>query len=135
MNKFRFLAPIGFLAVVAGFSAVVMLLWNWLIPSIFGLGAVSFWQALGLLIICRILFGNVGGWHRRMHGGHGGGMHGKHHLREKWMKMTPEERKEFINKRKEYFEKGREHFARGDFFGRPHFDPFADGDNVPQDHE
>ena len=40
---------------------VVMRLWNWLLPSLFGLHAITFWQALGLLVLCRILFGNIGG--------------------------------------------------------------------------
>lgn len=39
---------------------VVMLLWNWLLPPLFGWPAVTFWQALGLLALCRILFGGVG---------------------------------------------------------------------------
>ena len=109
MNRMRFLAPIGFLAVAAGFSAVVMLLWNWLIPAIFGLAAVNYWQALGILALCRLLFGSFGGWRHMMHGGQRGGMHGAHHIREKWMKMTPEQRKEFVKNR-------REHFSRGEFF-------------------
>ena len=132
MYKLRFLAPIGFLAVVAGFSAVVMLLWNWLFPVLFGLGAVSFWQALGILVLCRLLFGSFGGGHHLMHGGM---RRGRHPLREKWLKMTPEERKEFFRKRKEHFEREREHFAGGDFFGRPHFDPFATDENVSKDKE
>ena len=107
MNRFRFLMPIGFLAIAAGFAAVVMLLWNWLIPVIFGLGAICFWQALGLLVLCRILFGSFGGGHgmmRRNH--HAGG----HPMLNKWKKMTPEQRKEFLNRRKA-------HCANSDFFG------------------
>ena len=68
MNKMRFLAPIWFLVVAAGFSAAVMLLWNWLIPAIFGLSAISFWQALGILILSKLLFGSF----RFRHGKHGG---------------------------------------------------------------
>jgi len=86
--------PIG-LAAIAGFGAVTMLLWNWLMPCIFGLAAISFWQALGLLVLSRILFGGIGGrpWM-------GMGRHKHHnHLREKWMKMTHEEQKEFIKSR------------------------------------
>jgi len=44
--------------VVGGF--VVRLLWNWLLPPIFGLREITFWQALGLLALCRILFGGYG---------------------------------------------------------------------------
>ena len=125
MRKMRFFTPIIFLAIVAGFSAIVMLLWNWLMPTIFGLVAISFWQALGILILCRLLFGGFRGK------GHRGGMHGMHwrnHLREKWMKMTPEQREEFINRR-------RKHFSRGGFFCRPDFDPFATGEDTPKEHE
>jgi hypothetical protein len=43
---------------VGGF--IVMQLWNWLLPAIFGWKAVTFWQALGLLALCRILFGGLG---------------------------------------------------------------------------
>ncbi|MDR1346215.1 MAG: hypothetical protein LBK03_05900 [Bacteroidales bacterium] len=84
------------LAAIAGFGAVVMLLWNWLMPAIFGLACISIWQAWGLLVLARILFGGMGAgcfW--------GMGMMKHHHnpIREKWMRMTPEERKEFIKKR------------------------------------
>jgi len=54
------LALIGGLVVGAGFSLLgglfVMLLWNWLIPSILGLGVITFWQAWGLTWLCSILF-------------------------------------------------------------------------------
>ena len=39
---------------------VVKLLWNWLLPDLFGVPAVTFWQALGLLVLSRILFGSFG---------------------------------------------------------------------------
>ena len=44
----------------------VMLLWNWLMPDIFGLKQLNYWQAWGLLALCTILFkgfgsGNNGG--------------------------------------------------------------------------
>jgi hypothetical protein len=38
------------------FGFVVMWLWNWLMPSIFGLGAITFWQAWGLVVLTHILF-------------------------------------------------------------------------------
>ena len=40
---------------------VVQWLWNWLLPDLFGLRQITFWQALGLLALCRILFGSFGG--------------------------------------------------------------------------
>ncbi len=42
------------------FGYVVMLLWNWLMPSLFGLGTLNFWQAVGILILAKILFGGFG---------------------------------------------------------------------------
>jgi hypothetical protein len=94
MHIFVLLRGTGGVAIVAGFSAVVMLLWNCLMPVIFNLTLISFWQALGLLALSRILFGGIAGKHWLGRG--------RHHnpMREKWMKMTPEERKEFIRHRR-----------------------------------
>ena len=47
---------------------IVMRLWNWLAPELFGWHQVTFWQALGLLVLCRILFGGHG-FSRRVSGG------------------------------------------------------------------
>jgi len=46
---------VGALAVLFGYF--VMLLWNWLMPSIFGLGQITFWQAVGIVILARLIFG------------------------------------------------------------------------------
>lgn len=84
------------LAIVAGLSVIVMLLWNLLIPSIFGITAINLWQALGLFILARLFFGSIMGNRFRM----GMGMHSQHNpVREKWTQMTAEERKEFIRHR------------------------------------
>jgi hypothetical protein len=79
----RFIA-IGVVA-VAVFSLAVMGLWNWLAPAVFGGHTINFWQALGLLVLSRILFGGFRG--RRGHG-----MHWRHRFTSD---MTPEEREEF----------------------------------------
>ena len=50
---------IGIFVVVGG--GVVMLLWNWLLPPLFGLPSITIWQGFGLLALCRILFGGFGG--------------------------------------------------------------------------
>jgi len=68
------------------FGEIVMHLWNWLAPALFGWHTMTFWQALGLLLLCKILFG---GWH-----GHGGGR-GRRGRAERWERMTPEEREKF----------------------------------------
>ena len=63
-------------------------LWNWLLPPLFGWHEITFWRAVGLLALCRLLFGSFGGrpmwrsnWRRRMG--------------ERWESMTPEEREKF----------------------------------------
>ena len=78
------------LAILA-FGAIVMLLWNALMPDIFHLGEISYWQALGLLILSKLLFmGKPGGGHH--HHDHGAW---KEAMRQKWETMTPEERDKF----------------------------------------
>ena len=63
LKRLIWIAPAAILGmVVFGWigGEVVKLLWNWLAPELFGLRPVTFWQALGLLAICRILFGGFG---------------------------------------------------------------------------
>ena len=69
------------IAIVLGF--VVKSLWNALMPGIFGWHMISFWQALGLLLLSKLLFG---GFHHRG----GGGRHWKNRMRERWEGMSPE---------------------------------------------
>lgn len=45
------------------FGYFVMLLWNWLMPGIFGLGVITYWQAFGLIILARLVFGTFGHKH------------------------------------------------------------------------
>jgi len=73
---------------VTAFGFVVMRLWNWLMPALFGWHVIAFWQAIGLLILCKILFGGF-------HGRPGRGMHWRHRMTERWEQMTPEEREKF----------------------------------------
>jgi hypothetical protein len=75
------------LAVLA-LSFVVMSLWNWLMPTLFRLPAVSFWQSMGLLVLSKILLGGF-------RGRPGGGMHWRRRMMERWEQMTPEEREKF----------------------------------------
>jgi len=77
--------------VIAVMSYVVMSLWNWLVPTLFAGPMLTFWQALGLLVLARLLFGGM-----KPHGGRGPwGRHRWHHERERWERMTPEERERF----------------------------------------
>ncbi|MCH2234561.1 MAG: hypothetical protein MK078_09935 [Crocinitomicaceae bacterium] len=54
------LAIIGITALIILFGFVFMWLWNWLMPEIFGLGVITFWQGVGLILIAKILFGGMG---------------------------------------------------------------------------
>jgi hypothetical protein len=90
-KRLIWIAPLAILGMLV-FSfiggEVVMLLWNWLAPALFGLRQVTFWQALGLLALCRILFGGFG---------LGGGSQRSQRRRMdmRWEQLTPEERERF----------------------------------------
>jgi hypothetical protein len=86
-----FIVPLALLGMVLfAFlgTFLVLQLWNWLLPPLFGLPTITFWQALGILALCRILFGGFGlrpnpayGMRRR--------------LWDRWERMTPDERERF----------------------------------------
>jgi len=78
-----------FLIIFAGLVWAVSALWNWLMPSIFGLHAISYWQALGLMALSWILFGGLRGC------GAGRGSW-RYDMRRRWGRMTPAEREEFV---------------------------------------
>ena len=85
----RVLKVIAFVVVAAAvFGFIIMHLWNWLMPGIFGLHTITYWQGLGLLILAKILFG---GFHR----GGGGRRHWRQHMEERWASMSEEEREKF----------------------------------------
>jgi hypothetical protein len=81
-GKFFVLAVLG----IAALGWVVMALWNWLAPALFvGGKEISYLQAMGLLVLSKILFGGLrchGGWHGRCH-------------QSRLDQMTPEERQKF----------------------------------------
>jgi hypothetical protein len=106
-KKWIFIAPAAILGILL-FSfiggEVVKLLWNWLLPPIFGVRQITFWQAFGMLALCRILFGGFG-VHR--------GPRSNSALRqrivdrmadrvaERWDHMAPEERERFRQRMRE----------------------------------
>jgi len=100
-RKWFWVAPLAIVAIplfafVGG--EVVMHLWNWLLPPLFGWRTLGFWQALGLLALCRILFGRIGG-------------HGPRHnrgwrFRDRCKHMTPEEREKFRKAMQEGYDVG-----------------------------
>ena len=81
--KIAVLVTLGF----AAFGFVAMHLWNYLMPAIFGLRLITFWQAVGLIVLGRLFFG---GFRPR-----GGGMPWRRKMMERWEQMTPEEREKF----------------------------------------
>ena len=112
MRRYFWMKGIAFLilapAFVALVSFVVMLLWNALIPSLFAGPQLTFWNAAGLLVLCRILFGGLRG-----HGGRGW-RHRAWHRR--WHRMSPEERERFRDGYRRWKDMSRE--ERREFRGR-----------------
>ena len=89
-KKWIFIVPAGIVGILLFCfigGTVVQLLWNWLVPPIFGWSQLTFWQALGLLVLCRILFGGRGG--RGFYRSNSG--------------FTPEERERFRHRLRERF--------------------------------
>lgn len=80
------------LLAVAGIGLVgwvIMLLWNWLLPDLFiGAQPVGYWQALGILLLSRILFGGLRGSYRRDWRSYG----------QRWEQLSPEERAQLKNR-------------------------------------
>ena len=90
-KKLFFIAPLailGMLLFIALGGEIVRQLWNWLLPTLFGWPRLTFWQALGILALCRILFGGVG-----LGGSTRSRVRGR--MAERWDRMTPEDRERF----------------------------------------
>ena len=80
-----------------------MLLWNAILPALVSVNAITYWQAVGLLLLCRILFGN---FRKGSPFGPPAGRNSKHrYWREKWHRMSPEERTEMKEKWKKWWDK------------------------------
>lgn len=92
MRRIRILRGLGLISFAAIAAAlvgyVVMTLWNAVLPAVTGLHSITFPQALGLLVLSRILFGGLRSWGRR-------GGHWRSRMHARWRQMTPEEREEF----------------------------------------
>jgi hypothetical protein len=98
-KRIIFIAPLailGMLLFIAIGGEIVLHLWNWLLPPLFGWRQITFWQALGLLLLCRILFGGVG-WRGSMRSNL------RRRMEERCQNMTPEEREQFRKRMRERF--------------------------------
>ena len=93
----RGLRFLGFALLFVGLAGLaVMTLWNALLPAILGVSAINFWQALGLLVLSRILFGGFGrgGWGRGGYGPPHRRTEWKQKMTERWQNMTPQQREQ-----------------------------------------
>ncbi len=85
--------PFIFLFIIAGIfalSAVVMFLWNAILPDVIDVNPLNYWQALGILVLSKILFGGSKFGPGRKH------YKNKHlHFKEKFMNMTDEQKESF----------------------------------------
>ena len=86
---------IGILIFVPLFIFGTMYLWNWLVPELFHGPVINFWQTLGLVALCKILFGGFGKGH---HGRHN---NWKQRMKEKMGHMSPEEKEQFKQRLKD----------------------------------
>ena len=90
-KKFWLKKIIGFIilgiAAVTLFGFIVMSLWNSILVAVLHIGIISFWQAMGILVLSKILFGGFSGGC----GGHRAGRW-KNEMKEKWQGMNEEER-------------------------------------------
>ncbi len=96
-NRFIFI-PIAVAAFLSLISFAVMQLWNNLLPAILHVGAITFWQAMGIFILCKILFGfghKGRGWGNR---GGGGVPWMREKMEERFKSMSPEEKEKFKQK-------------------------------------
>lgn len=85
----RIFFPVVFIAFFFAITYVVMLLWNAVLPAVTGAGSVTYWQAAGILILSKILFG-FPGW-----GGHHKTSSFRGSFRDRWMHIPEEDREKF----------------------------------------
>ena len=102
------IAPLAILGMVLFMfigGQIVLHLWNWVLPPLFGFREISFWQALGLLVLCRILFGGFGmngsGRSRSRHAGDRIADRVAQRVTERMEQMTPEERERIRERMRE----------------------------------
>jgi hypothetical protein len=105
-NKFKGKIVLFILCAIAMFfavSAVVMALWNCILPDVLGVKAITYWQAVGILILSKILFGGFGG--KKVFG------------REKWEKLKEERMNGMTDEQKEKLKEVWKKRCEGVFFG------------------
>ena len=82
-------------AALVFFGGIVMLLWNSILVPVLHVASLSFWQATGLLLLSKILFGGFrGGPWRGKQGRCGNGASWREDMRSRWAQLSPEEREQ-----------------------------------------
>jgi len=121
--------PIGIAAFLALISYVVMLLWNNLLPGILHVGVITFWQAMGIFILSKILFGFGKGKGFGSHRGRGNPwMRGR--MEEHFKNMTPEQKAKFKEKMGERMCGYKVQFGRHGF--ESEWTDFTEPENAPK---
>ena len=98
MKKKMILMPIFFIAMVIVIGFAVMYLWNWLMPEIFDLQTINYWQAMGILVLSKILFGGCGHKSKCCGSKHGNQGQWKHKFKHKWSNMSEEDKSKWQEK-------------------------------------
>lgn len=80
--------PFFFVGMAALVIWVVMLLWNWLMPMLFDFSSITFWEAAGILLLSKILFGGFGGGKHKCHCQQRNQHGWKHKFKHKWGHMS-----------------------------------------------
>lgn len=95
-----------FLLFIAATGAIVQFLWNAILPDLLNVKSIGYWQSLGLLLLCRILFGGF------RFGPGGPGKFRRGSFRQKFMQMTPDERAAFRARWKDHCEDDKNSFEK-----------------------
>ncbi|MCX6952146.1 MAG: hypothetical protein NTV51_08260 [Verrucomicrobia bacterium] len=98
-RKFRFLIPLAVLALIALVTFAVQSLWNGVLAEVVGVKTVTYWQALGLFVLAKLLFGGFP--HRR--GGRCGPKWKRRMMEERWESLTPEQREQMRDEMRKRF--------------------------------
>ena len=107
MNHYKKFGPakviffvIAAVGIVFMIGTVITFLWNAILPELTGVNKITFWQAVGLFILSKILFTS---WHRQ---GRGGGWSRRASWKHKWQQMSEDERAQFKTRWREKCGKG-----------------------------
>jgi ABC-type multidrug transport system fused ATPase/permease subunit len=82
---------------ITAFGFATMYLWNWLVPALFSGPVLTFWQALGLLLLCKLLFGGFSKGHHEKKHWRWNKERWREHVKNKMEHLSPEEKEKVKN--------------------------------------